>query len=313
MRGRRAASLSLRTMTLEQLRVFVKVVQAGSFTRAADLLQTQKSYASRVVSTLEAELGVKLLERTTRTLSVTEAGREIFERCSGILAALDDTVQAAQNMQGAPIGRLRLTCGTEFGRLCVAGWIGEYLQRHPQVTVEAEYTSRLLDLVHEGFDLAIRVGPLEESRLVARKLGDLHYGLFAHPGYLQRQAAPASPDALSAHSLVVFSGGIFRRGWPLARGAERTLVRVEPTPRLVVNDSYAVREVLLAGVGIGLLPLMLAQDDVQAGELQPVLPDWLPPSVPVHAVYPSNRYLSPKVRAFVDLALARFPGPRPAA
>jgi LysR family transcriptional regulator, regulator for bpeEF and oprC len=296
-------------MTLEQLRILVKVVQAGSFTRAADALGVQKSHVSRVVAQLEAGLGAKLLERTTRSLSVTETGREVFERALGILGAVDDTARLVQHAQGEPRGRLRLTCGVEFGQLAVGGWVDEYLATWPMASAEVEYTSRVLDLVHEGFDLAIRVGTPAESRLVARPLGQLDYALFASPRYLAQQGPPAGPADLDRHALVMFTGGGQRRGWLLQPegGPGRDALRVAPPARLCVNNSFAVRDALQRGLGIGVLPLLIAAESVAAGQLLPVLPSWRPPSVPVHALYPSSRYLSPKVRAFVDLAVARFP------
>jgi LysR family transcriptional regulator, regulator for bpeEF and oprC len=296
-------------MTLEQLRILVKVVQAGSFTAAADVLGTQKSYVSRVVAQLEAELGAQLLERTTRRLSVTETGREVFERAVGILGAVEDTTRLVHQTKGEPQGLLRLTCGVEFGMLAVSGWVEEFLAIHPKVNAELEFTSRLLDLVHEGFDLAIRVGALAESRLVARPLGQLSYGLFACPRYLARQGQPSTPQQLKDHHLVMFSGGSQRKGWQLLvpGGSERELLKIEGPARLRVNNSFAVRDALLRSLGIGQLPLLVAAQPLREGRLLPVLPGWQPPPVPVHAVYPSNRYLSPKVRAFIDLAVARFP------
>jgi DNA-binding transcriptional LysR family regulator len=294
-------------VTLEQLRILVKVVQAGSFTRAAELLGTQKSYVSRVVSQLEAELGVKLLARTTRTLSITETGREVFERAVGILGAVEDTVRVAQHAQGEPRGQLRLTCGVEFGMVAVGGWIDEYLARHPLASVEAEYTSRVLDLVHEGFDLAIRVGPVDESRLVARPLGRIDYGLFASPAYAAQRGLPQRPEQLREHALVMFTAGGHRRGWQLQRDGEREPQRIEGPTRLRVNNSFAVRDALLRGLGVGQLPLLIAREPLGAGSLVQVLPGWAGVPAPVQAVYPSNRYLSPKVRAFIDLALERLP------
>jgi DNA-binding transcriptional LysR family regulator len=292
-------------MTLDQLQVYVKVVQSGSFTRAADLLGTSKGYLSRVLAQLEAELGVKLLERTTRTLSVTETGKEVFERAVGILTAVDETRRIAQDAQGEPRGQLRLTCGVEFGMLAVAGWVDRYLERYPMVSCDVEYTSRVIDLVHEGFDLAIRIGPLPESRLVARKLGQIEYGLFACPRYLQRQGTPATVDELRAHSLVMFSGGTHRAGWTLVRGREQ--LAVEAAARLRVNNSFAVRDALLRSLGIGRLPLLIAGPEVARGRLVPVLADWHTPAADVHAIYPSSRYLAPKVRGFIDLAAESFP------
>ncbi|MDX2219284.1 MAG: LysR family transcriptional regulator [Burkholderiales bacterium] len=296
-------------MTLEQLRILVKVIQTGSFTRAAELLGTQKSYVSRVIAQLEAELEAKLLERTTRAISVTEIGREVFERAVGILGAVEDTTRLVHSARDEPRGQLRLTCGVEFGMLAVGRWIDEYLERHPLVSVDVEYTSRVLDLVHEGFDVAIRVGRVQESRLVARPLGQLDYALFACPHYLARRGRPKTPDDLAEHSLVMFSGGAHRRGWTLIPGGvERDAVKVEGPARLRVNNSFAVRDALLHSLGIGQLPLLIAMESLVAGRLVPVLPDWRPPSVLVHAVYPSSRYLSSKVRAFIDLAVSRFPG-----
>jgi LysR family transcriptional regulator, regulator for bpeEF and oprC len=296
-------------MTLEQLRILVKVVQAGSFTRAADTLSMQKSHVSRVVAQLEAELGTKLLARTTRTLSVTEMGREVFERALGILGAVEDTTRLVQSTMLEPRGLLRLTCGVEFGMLAVARWIEEFLAAHPMVTADIEYTSRVLDLVHDGFDLSIRVGALSESRLVTRPLGHIEYGLFACPKYLQRHGPVDEPEQLKDHSLVMFSGGSHRKGWHLVPQVDthRESLTINGPARLRVNNSFVVRDALLRSLGVGQLPLLIAAEPLTAGRLVPVLPDWKPLSAPVHAVYPSKRYLSPNVRAFVDLAVARFP------
>ncbi|MBL8387372.1 MAG: LysR family transcriptional regulator [Hydrogenophaga sp.] len=291
-------------MELSHLDVFVKVVQTGSFTRAAEQLHSQKAHVSRVVSQLEAGLGVRLLERTTRSLSLTEVGREFFERAVGILGAAEDARRAVQQAQGEPRGTLRLTCGVEFGLLAVNGWVRDYLLRHPGVNVDLEMTGRVVDIVHEGFDLAVRVGPLADSSLAARKLGDLHYGLFATPGYLRRQSAPAHPQDLAQHALIRFSGSRLRMAWTMTRGDETQ--RIEPVARLNANNSFAVRDAALDGLGIAQLPLLLAQPEVEDGRLLPVMADWALPTAPVHAVFASARYLTPKVRAFIDLGVTSF-------
>jgi DNA-binding transcriptional LysR family regulator len=207
-------------MTLEQLRVLVKVVDAGSFTAAADVLGVQRSHISRVIAQLEAELGVTLLERTTRRQSVSEAGRAVYERAVGVLAAIEDTVRVTQDLQAQPQGHLRITCGVAFGIAAVGGWVETFLARHPQCTAEIEYASRELDLVHEGFDLAIRAGPLPDSGLAARRLGRFDYGLYASPAYAQRFGLPATPAALHEHRLVVFTGDDARpRGGRAQRAA----------------------------------------------------------------------------------------------
>ncbi len=291
-------------MELSHLDTFVKVVQTGSFTRAAEQLHTQKAHVSRVVSQLEAELGVRLLERTTRSLSLTEIGREFFERAVGILGAADDARRAVQQAQGEPRGTLRLSCGVEFGMLAVNRWVRDYLLRHPDVNVDLEMTGRVVDIVHEGFDLAVRVGPLADSTLAARKLGELRYGLFAAPGYLRRHPPPRQPGDLAQHALIRFSGSRLRLVWTFTRGADTQ--RVEPVARLNANNSFAVRDAAVDALGIAQLPLLLAQPEVNAGRLVPVLADWQLPSAPVHAVFASARYLTPKVRAFIDLAVEAF-------
>ena len=294
-------------MTLEQLIVFVKVIDAGGFTRAAELLNMQRSNVSRVIAQLESELRVVLLERTTRTQSITEAGRAVYERAVGILAAVDDTVRVTQRILEQPRGRLRISCGVEYGMVAMGTLIEQYLARYPNVTVDAEYTSREFDLVHEGFDLAIRAGPLAASSLVARALGALDYGLFASPAYLADRGTPRTPDDLADHGLVIFTGGNARAGLILSHAERREPLKVTAPPRLRVNVGTGVLSALLNGLGIGQLPTVVAADLVAQGRLAPVMTEWRPPSVSVHAVYPSNRYLTPKVRAFIDLAIEQFP------
>jgi DNA-binding transcriptional LysR family regulator len=293
-------------MDIPALQAFVKVVQTGSFTRAADALNTQKAHLSRVVGQLEKELGVRLLARTTRSLSLTEIGREFFERAVGILASVEDAQRAVQKAQGEPRGVLKLTCGVEFGMIAVSAWIGRYLQHHPQVRVDADFTSRIVDMVHEGYDLAIRVGPLADSTLVARKLGELHYGLFASPEYLARRGAPEHPGDLPAHEVLAFAGGSHQATWSLSRGGQQA--HVELQPRLKANNVFAVRDAAVTGLGVAQLPLIVAASAMRMGQLRRVLPDWSPPSVPVHAVFASARYLTPKVRAFIDLVVEAMRG-----
>jgi len=297
-------------VTLEQLRIYVKVIEAGSFTLAAERLDTPRSHISRVIAQLEAELGVVLLERTTRTRSITEAGREVYERAVGILGAVDETLRATQRLHEEPRGLLRLTCGVEFGMITLGSWIEDYVARYPHVAVEVEYTSRELDLVHEGFELAIRSGPLPDSRLVARPLGRLDYGLFASPAYLEARGCPQAPHDLEQHDLVVFTGGAVKAGWTLHHPGHEAAVSVKASARLRVNAGSGVRDALLKGLGVGQMPWVMADEAVARGTLKPVLMPWHPTPVEVFALYPSSRYLTPKVRTFIDLALEKFPRSR---
>jgi LysR family transcriptional regulator, regulator for bpeEF and oprC len=295
----------MKTIDVPELEAFVNVVRDGSFTKAADRMGTRKAHLSRVVSRLEARLGARLLQRTTRSLALTELGREVCERAVAILTAIDETVRAVQKTQEVPSGTLRITCGVEFGLLAVNEWVGAYLAKYPEVRVEADFTNRVVDVVHEGFDVSVRVGPLEDSGLAARKLGEITYGLFASPSYVKEHGIPRTAEQLNAYDLVLSTQTRRGRGkWELTRGAARlTLTAV---PRLLVNTHMAVRDAVLRGVGIGLLPTFQAQPFVTSGALRPILDGWARDSVPVHAVYPSSLFLAPKVRAFVDEAVAGF-------
>lgn len=294
-------------MDLPSLQAFVKVVQLGSFTRAAEVLGTQKAHLSRVVSQLERQLGVRLLARSTRALSATEIGRDFYAHAVGILAAVDDARSAVQQAHAQPQGTLRLTCGVEFGYVAVNGWIGRYLLAHPQVQVEAEFTGRVVDIVQEGFDLAVRLGPLPDSRLAARRLGELSYGLYAAPSFLQSTGELADPQALVDVDALIFAGGGDAAGWTLMRGDERR--RVQPRARLKANNAFALRDAAVTALGIAQLPAVVAEAEVRAGRLRRVLPDWHPASVPVHAVFAGPRHLTPKVRAFIDTAVEAMQSP----
>lgn len=292
------------TMDLSSIRAFAKVVQTGSFTRAAEALNTHKAHLSRVIGQLERELGARLLERTTRSLSLTEVGREFHARAIAILAAVEDAQQAVAQSQGEPRGTLRLTCGVEFGMLAVSEWINRFLAQYPQMKVEAEITGRIVDVVHEGFDLAIRVGPLPDSTLAARRLGTLTYALYAAPDYLTRRGTPRSPQDLSRHDVLVFTPGSGSAGWQLVRAGDTHRVAVQP--RFRATNSFAVRDAAASALGIALLPHLIGEPLVAEGRLRTVLKGWSAPEVPINAVFASARFLAPKVRAFIELAHASF-------
>lgn len=292
------------SIDLPALQAFVKIVQTGSFTRAADALQTHKAHLSRQLTQLERELGVRLLERTTRSLSLTEVGREFYERAACILASVDDARLAMQQTQAEPRGTLRLSCGVEFGMLAVSSWIQRYLQHYPKVNVDADFTGRIVDLVHEGFDLAIRVGPLPDSTLAARRIGSLSYALYAAPHYLQQHPTPTTPDELTQHATAVFVGPTHRPVWEFTQGTQTR--RITLTPRLRASNTFTIRDAAAQGLGIAMLPRLVGEPLVSEGRLTTVLDDWQIPDVPVHAVFASARYLAPKVRAFVDLAVGMF-------
>jgi DNA-binding transcriptional LysR family regulator len=288
-------------MELQQLTCFVKVVQLGSFTKAAVLLNKDKAFISRTISELERDLKVRLLERSTRSLRTTEVGQAVYQRALGILGAIDETRHLAQFNQSVPQGILRLTCGIEFGLLGVSGWISKYMALYPEVQVEADLTGRIVELIEEGFDVAIRIGPLADSQLVARKLGQLRFGLYASPEYIKKNSAPHTLADLAGHQLLMSVTGTNRSEWRFGEAGN-----VTGPATLRVNNSYVVRDAALRGLGIGRLPTIMAQQYVKKKELVEVLANVPMDAVDVSAVYPNSRFLTPKVRAFVDLAAAEF-------
>jgi len=287
------------TIDLRQLDAFVTVVRAGSFTAAATRMGTQKAHVSRLVSHLEDRLGVRLLQRSTRSLTLTEVGRDLYERATGVLGALDETERAIRDYQSAPTGTLKLTCGTEFGLLVVNRWIEEYLQRFPAMRIDVDYATRFVDIIHEGFDLAIRLGDLEDSELSARKLGEIDYVLYASPDYLVRHGMPRQPEDLAGHDLIV-AALAGRVSWKLSNGA-RT-VDAGSAPRMQLNNNLAARDAIARGIGIGIIAKIKSDPLVASGQLVRVLDGWSFGPIPIHALFASSRYLAPKVRTFIDLA-----------
>ncbi|WP_431045874.1 LysR family transcriptional regulator [Roseateles sp. L2-2] len=291
------------SIDLADMRAYAAVVTDGSFTAAAERLGIDKARMSRIVRRVEEKLGAQLLVRSTRHVHVTEVGRDYFERVVAILAAVDAAGAAVARQSGEPKGLLKITAGAEFGNLLVDEWTAEFLRQAPKVRVEAEYTNRLVDIVHEGIDVAIRVGALQDSGLSARRLGEVTYGLYASPDYLTSRPALSGLGDLKAHDLVMHAPR-GRPGWTLVNGAATE--RVAQSPRCAVDNSIAARNLALAGLGIALLPRFLAGSAVAQGALRAVLPGWTRSPAPVHAVFASSRYMDPKVRGFVDLCVSRF-------
>lgn len=289
------------TIDLDELSTYVAVVRGGSFTAAARACGTQKAHVSRVVSRLEKRLGVRLLQRSTRSLAMTEVGRDLYERATGILSAIEETAASIQGTLREPQGVLRLTSAVDLGVLLVNGWIASFLRRYPQARVDAEFSNRTVDLIHEGFDLAIRVGPLADSTLSARKLGEVRCSLYASPTYLRGISAPRHPRDLAAHQLLMFS--VSRPPiWHLVKDGDHQ--QVSSPARFSSDNHIVIRDAAIEGLGVTLLPRFMAAADVRKRRLVDVLPGWSGPSLPIHAVFASSRYLAAKVRAFVDLASA---------
>lgn len=281
---------------LNEIAIFARVVQSGSFTGAARELGLPKSTVSRKVSELEGRLAARLLQRTTRRLGLTDAGRALYEYAARIVADVEEAGRAVNRLQETPRGLLRVTAPVSLGFL--GRMIGSFLAKYPEVQVDMVCTDRLVDLVEEGFDLALRAGKLADSALVSRPLSTFHSLVVAAPQYLEQRPAPVSPEALRQHDCLLFGPGAARNTWLLEDGKRR--VEVAVPARLVVNDVDLLHDATLAAQGIALLPDHACWDDLRDGRLVRVLPNWRALGTPFQAVFPSTRHLSPKVKVFVD-------------
>ncbi|HEY0181796.1 MAG TPA: LysR family transcriptional regulator [Rhodopila sp.] len=284
---------------LNDLRVFERVAALHSFSAAGKALSQPKSSVSRAIGRLERALGVRLFQRTTRDVGLTEAGRTLQARCQGLLAGLEDAVAFTAGLADAPRGRLTISAGIGFGINVLGKQLPGFLNRYPDVSVSIDLTSRNAELVAEQVDIAIRMGPLSDSEMVATRLGTLTQYLCAASSYLDQHGRPQVPDDLLAHKVIDFPGPNGRtRPWRLVSGETET--RVEPITRVEVNDALTICALVGHGAGVGMLSAYLCGDDVLAGRLERVLPGWSLPPLPVSMIFPSRREISPIVRSFVD-------------
>lgn len=286
-----------------QMRVFVEVVRHGGFAAAARRLGMPRSTVSRWVQELEQQLGARLLQRTTRKVELTEIGAGYYERGLKAVEAAGQASAWVQSQSERPQGTLVITTFQLFADTLLAPLLVTYLRDNPGMSAQVLLSERNIDLVAEHVDIAIRIGPMADSSLIVRKLGDLETWLVASPSYLNEYSAPAHPRALIDHSLVLYGHGREARVVHFDDGAEELDVPLQG--RCAGNSIELVRQVTLDGLGIGALPLILVQADVAAGRLVRVLPEWRHDGTqPIHVVYPSRSHLPRKVRIFVDLLRA---------
>jgi DNA-binding transcriptional LysR family regulator len=286
--------------------IFVKVVEHGSFISAARALRLPKTTVSRKVQELETRLGAQLLHRTTRKLGLTEAGNVYFEHCQRISRELDEAESAVGQLQGGPRGWLRVTAPYSAGIMWIAPLLGEFHASHPEVRVELVLTNESLDLIDKELDVALRIGPLADSTLVARRLAAFRTQVYASQGYIDRHGEPLHPDELQHHRTLSYAK--FRRNgvhlWPLGDGERQADYRVDPV--LVANDPAALMGALLCGEGLMLASDVSIKRHAEQGSVRRVLAGWNGPQMELNAVYPRGRVQSPKVRAFVDFLVARL-------
>jgi DNA-binding transcriptional LysR family regulator len=284
---------------------FVRVVDAGSLSAAARSIPSSLTSVSRQISALEEYFGTALLVRTTRRLALTDDGRLLYERAKSILAELKETEATLSRGRHQPSGRLRVSAPTLIGRLLIAPLLAEFLHRYPSLAVELLLIDRAVDMVEEDIQLALRVGHLSDSQLVARKLGDLRMIVCASPIYLERRGIPQIPDDLSRHDCLVFSTTPGIAEWRFKEGA-KTERRIRIASRLWVNSLDALVSAAKDGAGIVRVPSWQVAADLAAGELQRILVDYEPSPAPLHLIFQPSRLASPKSRAFVDYLLERW-------
>ena len=289
---------------LEHLRTFAKVVRFGSLTRAATNLGLPKSTVSRRLADLEAQLGVRLVQRTTRRLSVTEAGYRLFEHAEQHILELEAATRAIVDHDGELRGTLRVTTPADMSRINMVPIVQSFLARHPQVKIVVLATNRRVDLVAEGVDLALRAGPLTSSTLIARRLAAGEFRLFASEEYLERNGSPTRVNELLTHECLVFSEDQPHQKWQLRSSATvagpARSVSIRVSGHFAATDFEALTRACISGMGIALLPSQVSGKGMPDVGLRRVLPDWRGPDSLLHAVYPATAHVSPTLRAFVD-------------
>jgi DNA-binding transcriptional LysR family regulator len=290
-----------------ELVAFHSVVKHSSFAKAAEELSLSPSGVSRIVTRLEERLGVRLVQRTTRSLSLTEAGAAFYARASQILADLLDAEAEVQKATAQPRGNLRITASLVFGHLYIAPLLDQILERFPELNLDLALTNRFVDIIDEGIDLAIRIGALSDSRLIARRLCNNQRVLVAAPSYVARRGEPRHPDELSEHDIVVYTGFAKAREWKLI-GPEGP-VSVAVGGRIATNNLDVLVETAKKGLGITVGPTMSVNQALLSGDLVRVLDQYEFEPSSIFAVYPSARQLSTKVRAVVDFLVEKFGDP----
>jgi DNA-binding transcriptional LysR family regulator len=292
------------------LLLFARVADAHSFSRAAEQLGLPKSTVSRRVAGLEAQLGERLLLRTTRKLTLTDFGHTVLEHAQQIVAEVDAASSLAQHRQAEPSGRLRVTMPADLASLMLAPMVADFVAQHPAISLELDLTPRRVDLIGENMDLAIRMGDLpDDASLAARRLAVFTSGLYASPGYLAKRGHPPEPEALMEHdALHLLSRNGDAAPWVLMHVHDNARWEGIPPGRATANSPELLMRLALAGAGIALIHDHFAEAHVREGKLAPVLPDWRPPAMPAWAVFPGRRLMPARTRVFLDALQARLSG-----
>jgi DNA-binding transcriptional LysR family regulator len=293
---------------LERMAIFACVVEDKSFSAAARRLNLSKSLVSKQVTQLEKSVGARLLNRTTRALSLTDAGAVFYEHCARIVEELEEAKLAVGRLHSEPRGLLRISAPVAFGRLHIATVLPEFLAAYPDLKMDMVTTDRFVDLAEEGYDVVIRIVDQPAPTLVARKLAPVNRKMVATPEYFQRYGVPRTPEDLEKHNCLTYTYFNPQDPWRL-RGPDGD-ISVRAPGNMRVNDDDVLSQAVLGGLGLALLPTFIIGKELQAGRLQSVLSQYIPLERHIYAVYLANRHVSAKVRAFIDHLLKRF-GPEP--
>lgn len=294
---------------LSAMRVFTAVVDAGSFAKAADKLDLSRGMTSRYVAQIETHLGARLLNRTTRRLSLTAAGSEYYQRATHVLALVEQAEHAAANEAATPSGTLRVNTSVTFGARHAGAAISAYLQRYPEVRVDLTLNDRVVDLVEEGFDLAIRIAQRIDPGLIARPITRARMIACASPKYVARQGMPRSPADLARHNCLTYAYSGLQNEWRFRRGRRQQSVRV--SGNLHGNNGDILARAAADGLGVAVQPTFVVYELLRAKKLVRVLEGWEADALTIFAVYPSRQFLPAKVRTFIDFMVERFGGQNP--
>ena len=291
---------------LHAMKVFTRVVEVGSFSRAADMLAIPKASATTIIQQLEAYLGIRLLQRTTRRLSLTPDGAAYYEQCARLLSDIDAMESSFHVNMSQPRGKLRLDFPAMLGRVLIMPALFEFQERYPEIELMVGMSDKPVDLIQESVDCVIRIGELQDSSLVARRLGDHHMVTVASPSYLERHGVPQTIDDLQHHSAINYFWRRTGRIMDMTFMVDGRAVIVKARGKIAVNDVDVYLAGCLRGIGLAQAPLFLAAPYLRSGALVEVLPQYKPASLPLSAVYPHNRHLSPALRVFLDWAIELF-------
>lgn len=292
---------------LRSLTAFIAVVECGSFVQAARRTHTSNAAISRYIQELETYLGVRLLQRSTRKIALTDIGRDYYQRIKQILTDLDDADSTVGANNASLAGTIRINAPLSFGTRYLAPLWGEFMEQHPSISLDIELTDRRVDLLEEGIDLAIRIGKLADSSLVSRRLATCHSILCAAPSYIAKYGQPKTPEDLSQHQVISFATAVNADAWHLfSPTGEEKIISVKP--RMHTNNGDTIRAVVLAGQGIAIQPTFIVAGDIQAGNLVTFLPHWSGPTFGIHALYPSRKHLSLKVKTLIDYLTQQLAG-----